>query len=139
MIIFWYIEQSWDAIFHIVNKMFLLVCFLNFILALVINNPLKNKIKRKEATLILSPIIFSILMMLWGILMADVDQADGIVRKWPMYVVNGILVLQLLWSGYIAYKLKNLRWITLSTGLLFALYTLGVRFVTYMAVTGNWL
>ncbi len=135
----WCMAQSWDAMLNLIPSSILILCLANFVLAFYFNCPHKSGFQRKETLLVYSPIVFSLFLTVWGSILG-VDNAGGLpTPKWPSYGAIGIYCLQIGCTGYVAYKLKGFRWYSLSFGILAAFYSLGVLFVTGMAVTGDWL
>ncbi len=138
MSILWFLSQSWDSMFNLIHIGVLIVCLLNFIFAFYYNCPHKKGLKKVEVAFIYSPIIFIILLTLWGNILC-VDSSTIQTPKWPSYVAIAIYFAQIIWTGYVVYILKGFRWYSISVGILVALYSLGALFIVGMAVTGDWL
>lgn len=134
----WYFLQSWDVMLHLFPKIILIVLLVNFLLAFGLNLARKQGLTNEKAVLIYSPITFSFLIVLWGFLF-KANNTDGFTTyQWPQYIAVGIYLLQIIWTGYITYKLKGFRWYSISFGILVALYSAGAIFVAGMSITGDW-
>jgi hypothetical protein len=94
----------------------------------------------KRHLLLLSPLSFSILILIWGALMEHPTGPDTpVAPDWPTYVIVAFLGLQMLLSVWLVWTMKTLRWLTLFGGALQMWFSFACSFVAGMSVTGDWL
>jgi hypothetical protein len=86
----------------------------------------------------LVPFLFTVFMLLFGTIMNH-NISDGIAPSWPGYALFGLAISQLICTGLLIYKMKGIRWATISLGVFQLLCSTATWFVAGMSVTGDWL
>ncbi len=115
-----------------------LLIIAHFIFSLVCTLRKKEIKMELKHLLILIPIIFPVLVLFWGTVMCA-QFNPRLVPGQSLFILQIIVLIQLIVSGYLVYKMNGFRWLTISFILLVAWYSFWAFFVASMSITGTWL
>jgi hypothetical protein len=134
---FWLAGQSLSALLYF-WPITTVLC-LGFCVAVIFNFPFLPFRFRSRYLLVFIPLGISLLILFWGTIMQHPSNSPHSGVAWPSYVVNALLILQLLLSIVVVCMMKGYRWFSTSVVLLELWIGLACAFLAGMSITGDWL
>jgi hypothetical protein len=135
----WLAEQAMSALFYFWPVTLALV--IPFIITLALKSPFMGsepKFCRRHLSVFL-PLAVTLLILVWGTVMEHPSDSQSLAPSWPSYVVDALLIIQLLVSIWVVWFMKGYRWFSVFTVVLEQWFALACAFVAGMSVTGDWL
>lgn len=116
-----------------------LVLVIGLVVALARKSPPLGAQFRLRHLFVLTPLIVTLLILLWGMVMEHPSNSQTLAPSWPSYVVLALLVGQVLVSIWVVWAMKGYRWVTAFMVALEQWFGLACAFVATMSVSGDWL
>ncbi len=132
----WLTFQALDFMLYLWPITFILLLFIG--IACIYNFPFTPSQSRRRYLLVFSPLLLSLLMLIWGTVMAA-HQPHRTVPSWPSYVVLSLFLLHIPLSILIVRRMEEIRFFGVSV-LSFEIW-LGFfcNMMAGMSVSNQWL
>ena len=133
----WLAEQSFSSLVYCWPVTLILA--VGCLVTAVVKSPFRPFQFRARHSLILAPLLVSLLILVWGAVMEHPSDSQSLAPTWPSYVVLALVVAQLLTGIYVVCVMKGNRWFSAFAVALEQWFGLACAFVAGMSVTGDWL
>lgn len=135
--VLWLAEQTWSVIV-VYCWPITLVLVIAVLAALWKARRTLAQSPRRVWLLLSTPLFVPPVILLWGGFLRHTDEATDAPR-WPIHVLNLLMVLSLVTFGWVIWRAVNLRWLALAVVLLSAWVGFWASFAAGMAIANDWL
>jgi len=134
---FWLMLQTWSGMSY--DWKISLTLLIIALLTLLLNNPFRHKSSTRQNLLfLLMPFAVTFMIFLIGTIFAH-NNSHSLPPKWPVYLLIGMASLHIPLGGFLVWKMKGFRWMTITLNIFQMQLSRWALFVAGMSVTGDWL